>query len=125
VLTRPDDIIDAQIVAELAVGWGFHAETCSYLPAGFGSHHWLAADAAGNLLFLIVHDLAAMLHSPADTADAAFGRLPTAFRCAVSLRRDADLEFVTASANSTIALDLSTLTHRAVLRAAGCLPGLS
>jgi hypothetical protein len=96
VLTRPDELTDEQIVAELAVGWGFRAETCSYLPVGFGSHHWLATDAAGNQLFLIVHDLPTMLRSQADTADAAFGRLQTALRCAVSLRRDADLEFVVA-----------------------------
>jgi hypothetical protein len=96
VFTRPDELTDAQIVADLAAGWGFRAESCSYLPVGFGSHHWLAADAAGNQLFLIVHDLPAMLHSQDDTTDAAFGRLQTAFGCALSLRRDADLEFVLA-----------------------------
>jgi hypothetical protein len=37
----------------------------------FGSHHWLAADAAGRQLFLIVHDLPRMLHSRLDPADAA------------------------------------------------------
>lgn len=94
--TRPDDLTDRQIVTELAVGWRFHAETCSYLPVGFGSHHWLATDATGNQLFLIVHDLPNMLHSQVDTTDAAFGRLQTALGCALSLRRDADLEFVVA-----------------------------
>jgi spectinomycin phosphotransferase len=96
VFTRPDDLTDGQIVAELSAGWGFHAEACSYLPIGFGSHHWLATDAVGNQLFLIVHDLPSMLHSQMDTVDAAFGRLQTALGCAVSLRRDADLEFVVA-----------------------------
>jgi spectinomycin phosphotransferase len=96
VFTRPFDLTDEQVVAELAVGWGFHAATCSYLPVGFGSHHWLATDAAGGQLFLIVHDLHNMLRSRTDTADAAFGRLQTALRCAVSLRRDADLDFVVA-----------------------------
>jgi len=109
-LTRPDDLTDAQIVAELAAGWGFHAETCSYLPVGFGSHHWLAADAGGDQLFLIVHDLPNMLLSQTDTADAAFGRLQTALACAVSLRRDADLEFVVApvpAADGRVMLRLS------------------
>jgi Phosphotransferase enzyme family len=96
VFTRPGDLTDGQIVAELAVGWGFHAETCSYLPVGFGSHRWRATDATGNQLFLIVHDLPGMLDSQADTTDAAFGRLQTALGCAVSLRSDADLEFVVA-----------------------------
>jgi hypothetical protein len=47
-------------------------------------------------LFLIVHDLPSVLRSPADTTDAAFYRLRTALSCAVSLHRDAGLEFVTA-----------------------------
>lgn len=37
-----------------------------------------------------------MLHSRPDTSDAAFGRLVTALECALSLRRDEDLEFVIA-----------------------------
>jgi spectinomycin phosphotransferase len=96
VLTRPDDLADGQIVAELAGSWGFYAEACSYLPVGFGSHHWLVTDADGSQLFLIVHDLPSMLESRVDTGDAAFGRLQRALGCALSLRRDADLEFVVA-----------------------------
>ena len=75
VYTRPDDLTDGQIVAELAAGWGFHAEACTYLPVGFGSHHWLATDAVGHQLFLVAHDLPSMLQSQTDTAEAAFGRL--------------------------------------------------
>ncbi len=94
--TRPDDLTEAQIRAELAASWNFAAETLSYLPVGFGSHHWHAADAAGRQLFLIVHDLPHMLHSRLDTAEAAFGRLETAFGCALSLHQDEKLEFVLA-----------------------------
>jgi hypothetical protein len=96
VFTRPEDLSEGQIRAELAAGWDFATESLSYLPVGFGSHHWRAADATGRQLFLIVHDLPRMLHSRLDTAEAAFGRLETAFGCAVSLRRDANLEFVIA-----------------------------
>lgn len=92
--TRPEDLTDGQIRAELAAGWSFAAQTLSYLPVGFGSHHWLAADPAGRQLFLIVHDLPHMRHSRLDTAEAAFGRLEKAFECALSLHRDANLEFV-------------------------------
>ena len=95
-LTRPDDLSDGQIRAGLAAGWHFAAEALSYLPAGFGSHHWLATDAGGRQLFLIVHDLPRMRHSRLDTAEAAYARLETAFACALSLRRDANLEFVIA-----------------------------
>jgi spectinomycin phosphotransferase len=96
VFTRPADLTDGQIRAELAAGWDFAAETLSYLPVGFGCHHWHAADTAGRQLFLIAHDLPRMLHSRLDTADAAFGRLEIAFGAALSLRRDANLEFVIA-----------------------------
>jgi spectinomycin phosphotransferase len=96
VFTRPEDLTEGQIRAELAAGWSFAAETLSYLPVGFGCHHWHATDAAGRQLFLIVHDLRQMLHSRLDTAEAAFGRLETAFGCALSLRRDANLDFVIA-----------------------------
>lgn len=94
--TRPADLTEGQIRAELAASWNFAAQTLSYLPVGFGSHHWQATDAAGRQLFLVVHDLRHMLHSRLDTAEAAFGRLETAFGCALSLRRDANLEFVIA-----------------------------
>lgn len=82
--------------AALAASWNFHAATLSHQAVGFGSHHWLAADAGGRQLFLTVHDLTAMLDGPADTAEAAYSRLQTAFECAVSLRRDEQLEFVIA-----------------------------
>jgi len=98
VLTRPHDLSEERIGAELAAGWDFAAQSLSYLPVGFGSHHWLATDPAGRQLFLIVHDLAAMLRSQLDTADAAYGRLRAAFECAVSLHRDENLEFVVAPA---------------------------
>jgi hypothetical protein len=88
VLTRPDDLPEAQIRAELAAGWHFATEALSYLPAGFGSRHWLATDAAGRQQLLIVHALPRMLHSRLDTAEAAFARLETAFACAPALRFD-------------------------------------
>lgn len=113
--TRPEDLTDAQLVAELATGWGFRAETCGYLPVGFGSHHWLAADVSGSRLFLTVHDLPAMLHSQVDMADAAFGRLQTALGCALSLRRDADLEFVIAPVPSVAGEVMRRLSARYTL----------
>ena len=67
--TRPEDLTEGQIRAELAASWNFAAATLSYLPVGFGSHHWRAADTAGRQLFLVVHDLPHMLHSRLDTAE--------------------------------------------------------
>jgi spectinomycin phosphotransferase len=96
VFTRPGDLSDVRIRGELAANWDFVAESLSYLPVGFGCHHWLATGTGGRQLFLILHDLPDMLRSRRDTADAAFGRLVTAFECALSLRRDENLEFVIA-----------------------------
>jgi len=96
VLTRPTDLDDEQIREQLAAHWDFAPVRLSYLPVGFGSHHWHAADADGQELFLVVHDLTKMLRSQLDTAEAAFGRLETALECAWSLRADANLEFVIA-----------------------------
>jgi hypothetical protein len=99
VLTRPGGLTEGQIRAELAASCNFAAETLSYLPVGFASYHRRATDAAGRQLFLMVHDLPDMLHRRLDTAEAAFGRLETAFGCALSLRRDANLEFVICAGN--------------------------
>jgi spectinomycin phosphotransferase len=127
VFTRPDDLTDRQIRGELSAGWSFAAETLSYLPVGFGSHHWRAIDAVGRQLFLTVHDLHQMLQSRLDTADAAFGRLETAFGCALSLRRDADLEFVIAPLPAVTGEVVRRLSVRYSLAAcpylADCEPG--
>ena len=76
--------------------WGFRAASLQYQAVGFGSHHWLAADAASRRLFVTVDDLAAKLRTARDTTDAAFGRLAAAFATARALRADAGLSFVIA-----------------------------
>jgi spectinomycin phosphotransferase len=76
--------------------WGFRTSSLAYQAVGFGSHHWLAADPAGNLLFATVDDLAAKLHTATDSADAAFSRLAAAFTTAQALHDDAGLSFVIA-----------------------------
>jgi len=112
VLTRPDDLSEDDIRAALAARWNFRAATLSYRPVGFGSHHWLATDSAGRRLFLTVHDLTAMLTSPGDTAEAAYGRLQAAFECAVSLRRDEQLDFVIAPLPATDGRAVGRLSAR-------------
>jgi len=79
---------------------------------GFGSHHWLAVDSAGLKLFATVDDLNEKLHDDADTTNAVFGRLDQAFRSALSLRRDAGLEFVLAPLPDTGRRVLCRLTDR-------------
>jgi len=40
--TRPAELADGVIVAELAAGWDLAVDEVEYLPVGFGSHHWRA-----------------------------------------------------------------------------------
>jgi hypothetical protein len=96
VFTQPTDLPEALIRDALWDGWQFGAGELKYQAVGFGSHHWLAADGNGSLLFVTVDDLVAKLCNSADTTDAAFGRLERAFGTALSLRREAGLAFVLA-----------------------------
>jgi hypothetical protein len=96
VLSQPADLAEDSIRAALRDGWRFSLTSLTYEAVGFGSHHWLAADADGNRLFVTVDDLAAKRRSSDDTTQAAFGRLESAFATALSLRRDAGLGFVVA-----------------------------
>ena len=95
-MTRPADLPEALLSDALSDGWGFRPASLSYQAVGFGSHHWVAVDSGGLKLFATVDDLSEKLSDDADTTSAAFGRLDQAFECALSLRRDAGLEFVIA-----------------------------
>ena len=46
--TRPDDLDDDAIAAALRDGWRFDAIAVEYAAVGFGSHHWIAHDPAGD-----------------------------------------------------------------------------
>ena len=96
----------------LSDGWGFRPASLSYQAVGFGSHHWLAADSGGLKLFVTVDDLSDKLRDAADTASAVFGRLEQALESALSLRRDAGLDFVVAPLPATGGQVLCRLTSR-------------
>jgi len=96
----------------LSDGWGFRPASLSYLAIGFGSHHWLAVDSGGLKLFVTVDDLREKLRDDADTTDAVFGRLGQAFESALSLRRDAGLDFVVAPLPATGGRVLRRLNDR-------------
>ena len=93
---RPADVADDMLRDALMAGWNVAVTSLTYQAVGFGSHHWLASTADGDRLFVTVDDLAASVRSAADTADAVFARLERAFATALSLRRDAALDFVVA-----------------------------
>src|SRR5258708_18618278 len=94
--TQPADLPERLLSDALSEVWGFRPSSLSYQAVGFGSHHWLAVDSGGLKLFATVDDLSEKLRDDADTTSAVFGRLDQAFESALSLRRDAGLDFVVA-----------------------------
>ncbi|HET7243668.1 MAG TPA: phosphotransferase [Streptosporangiaceae bacterium] len=110
--TQPADLPEALLSGALADGWGFRPARLSYQAVGFGSHHWLAVDPGGLKLFVTVDDLSEKLRDEADTTSAVFGRLGLAFESALSLRRDAGLDFVVAPLPATGGRVLRRLTGR-------------
>jgi spectinomycin phosphotransferase len=98
----PDELDPDGLPPALADGWSFDVASIEYAPVGFGSYHWIAADAAGTRRFVTVDDLD---RKPwfGNGRDTAFEGLTRAFGTAVALR-DAGLEFVLApipTANGT------------------------
>lgn len=96
VFTKPADLTEETLAAALRDRWRFTASSLDYQAVGFGSHHWLVTNAAGERLFVTVDDLGAKLRTADDSTDAAFGRLGRAFAAALALRADAGLAFVIA-----------------------------
>lgn len=94
-LTEPADLDRAELGALLGQHWGLHGATLDYLPVGFGSHHSRADDARGTRRFVTVDDLEAGFQAGPDT-DSAFAALDRAFRTAVMLWDEAELDFVVA-----------------------------
>jgi spectinomycin phosphotransferase len=92
VKTLPDEFDESELTTSLAEGWGFHAEVVEYEPVGFGSYHWVVADAEGRRGFVTVDDLDQKLWL-GDTRAARLDGLRCAFDTAAALR-DAGLGFV-------------------------------
>jgi len=83
---RPADIRDSDVADALARQWALTVQDLSYLPVGFGGHHWLAADQTGSRWFVTVSDLASPWVPD----------LPGAMRTAAWLATQAGLRFVVA-----------------------------
>ena len=80
------DISDSDIAAALARQWALTVQDLSYLPVGFGGHHWLAAGQTGSRWFVTVCDLATPWVPD----------LPAAMQTAAWLATQAGLGFVVA-----------------------------
>lgn len=95
VLTEPRDLDRVELEALLERHWGLRGAPLTYLPVGFGSHHWRADNSRGTRRFVTVDDLEAGFQAGPDT-DSAFAALDRAFRTAAALRDEAELDFVVA-----------------------------
>jgi spectinomycin phosphotransferase len=57
VLTPPDRVSDADVLAAVRRHWLDEADAVVHLPVGFGAHHWEVADGAGHRLFVTLDPL--------------------------------------------------------------------
>lgn len=92
--TRPPELTDTDIRDALARGWGVVADRVSYLPVGFGSHHWDVVAGAARWFFT-VDDLEDQAHVSTEPLPVAAARLRAALATARDLA-DAGLSFVVA-----------------------------
>ena len=89
--TRPPGIDDRDVLAAVVAGWGIPVVTSTYLPVGFGSHHWEVCDGDGNRWFTCVDAIPAY----ADAQALRSGPLAAALALATHAR-DAGVECVVA-----------------------------
>lgn len=85
--SRPQKLLDGDIVIAVAEGWGFDAAEIDYVPKGGGSYHWAIADTNGEQRFVTADDLG---QKPwlGQTRDRAFQGLKAAFETSRALRLD-------------------------------------
>jgi spectinomycin phosphotransferase/16S rRNA (guanine(1405)-N(7))-methyltransferase len=95
VLAPPADLAETDLRAALARDWSIVVRDLTYLPLGFGSHHWDGVDATGDRWFVTVDDLPALRASDGETTADARARLAAALDTA-SLLADAGHDFVVA-----------------------------
>lgn len=85
-LTAPRGLSEEMLVGALADGWNVTVADCVYQPVGFGSHHWLVTDPAGERRFATVDELDLRRHDPAEPLTGPLERLRTALAAAGRLR---------------------------------------
>lgn len=98
-LTPPVDLTDETVASVVRSGWGVDVVETTYLPVGFGSHHWRVTDPAGARWFVTADDLRTRQRSADDSIDAAYARLHAALGTACAVR-EAGASFVVAPVRS-------------------------
>jgi spectinomycin phosphotransferase len=115
VYSEPQDLDRAALADALERHWSIAGARLDYLPVGFGSHHWEAADAGGTRWFVSADDLRAGRHAGWGPDDV-FIALDRAYRTAAALRDEAGLEFVVAPVVSEGGAVLRRLDRRYAIR---------
>ncbi len=91
--TPPRDLDPVAIASTLGAQWGINDATLTYLPLGFGSHHWLAKAPVATW-FVTIDDLRS--EDASQSPEVAYRRLASALDAAGQLRDRAGLTFVVA-----------------------------
>lgn len=86
VLNPPGDLSEDALVSALTGGWGLDVGSVSYLPVGFGSHHWEVEERQGGRWFVTVDELETKRRSLREPLDSAFDRLGASLAAAGDLR---------------------------------------
>lgn len=84
-LSQPDGLDADLLTSLLADHWGIIASSLTYLPVGFGSHHWDVHAMGAQRWFLTADELHYKKLQPEDSLDAAFGVLTAALTAASDL----------------------------------------
>jgi Phosphotransferase enzyme family len=95
VLTMPGDLAESALPGALRRGWDIDAELMTYLPVGWGSHHWDVRGGDGTRWFVTVDELENKRVSKDESLERGFARLLASLRSAVALKA-AGREFVVA-----------------------------
>ena len=99
-LTVPGDLDESALTPVLRGGWKIDVGSMSYLPVGWGSHHWNVHDRDGMRWFVTVDELETKRVSNDESVADGFARLRASLRTAVALR-NAGCEFVVAPVPAT------------------------
>lgn len=85
-LTPPDGLTEAAVIAALRRCWGLTVTSLAYQAVGWGSHHWAATGPAATRWFVTIDDLESKQLADDEPLTAAFTRLRASLTAAAALR---------------------------------------
>ena len=109
--TRPTDLPDEVVADVVGAAWGLAVDAIEYLPVGFGSHHWLVANADHR--WFVTVDIAGSGTTEATGSGDVVDRLRAALSTA-RLLHDLGLRFVVAPIGTATGDVLASINGRYV-----------